>query len=1211
MSTQIGNITSWTGGISGSKKTGKPHSFSFGRSINFRSESSQITVLPKTTKISGSTVTDLPMWGEVACVGSLYFHGNTGNIYKINESDVVSKEYTVPDSQGNGLAYLPEDKYLYIPTNKSITRRSNACDTGEYFDTFLESSGGEPTNTKSITFASASSQSATRADTASLSITGDITLETYVKPTTMPTSGNQMAIMGKWDESGTLQSYKLSFVPVSNFFGNGTDGALTISGNTTDAPIDSACTGTAGTNTLSATNASFAAGQKVLIHQTQGTGAGTREIGEISSYTAGTITLAEELTATYTSGAQVLVLKQYSSVTVNSGVTWTAKAWNGTVGGILAFLCSGAIAINGTVTASAKGFRGASAVSSVNSAKQGEGTSGPAGTTGTAANGNGGGGGSANAVASSGGGGGGNGASGPTGGTGGGLAPGSGGSSSGSADLTTATFGGGGGGGGAGQAGGSGSGTGGGGGIGGGYLFMAGTSITVHASTGTVVSAGENGGNGSGTGNASGGGAGAGGSIDLFTQTGTLNTTRITAPGGSGGAKSSTGAHASAAAGGAGAAGRIHIAYATSYTGTTTPTIYAEQDAELSNADGYALRFYVSSNGTNSETYTQPIDDPTGYWNRFSVAWDASASTAYFYKNGAPLGTKVGAFTGIHDNASAFQLACYENSGGSLTGFYNGQMDDARVWNTLRTDSEIATYSNRVLSGVETGLVAYYEFEGGVTDSQTSGNNDLTANNTPTYSTDVPFSGVSTRGDEDVSISASGQTYTLSTALSEGATHRQTFVPTKEPIKSIALNIDTVGSGNWTVVIHDELNREAASLTVSNANLHTGIYEFIFSSSFRPVLNANYHLHVYDTTGDGAVVTGTLNDLETAYLKTYFQILVEDQYHPAKQFLNFLVIGNERYLAKLDAGSIYNPHRLIFPSGYRVRCLAYWRDYIVIGTVRGDAVTDTDEGKIFFWDGTSDTYAEPLDVPQGAINAIHGVQGKLRIAAGYRGKVLEYTGGEEARQIFKTPELADSDYIEIAPGAMTMYNNLLHMGSNLSTNSTTAHQGIYTWGKLDSEDADALGFDYPLSIGDQTSSNVKVGSLVPRGRKLYAGFQNGATYGIDVVDPSAQPYPTATLELLNADLGSIGGSMLPLVFKAEFLPLEADQSISIKYKPDRSTSWNTLTTQSNTGATEARATISRRVREVQFAVDITSSTTSPTIIGQTLEIDNEQHSRQA
>lgn len=73
--------------------------------------------------------------------------------------------------------------------------------------------------------------------------------------------------------------------------------------------IYSACSGTAGAYTLSATNASFAAGQEILIHQTQGTNAGQWERNTIQSYTAGTITLKNPLLGSYVSGAQVLAMR--------------------------------------------------------------------------------------------------------------------------------------------------------------------------------------------------------------------------------------------------------------------------------------------------------------------------------------------------------------------------------------------------------------------------------------------------------------------------------------------------------------------------------------------------------------------------------------------------------------------------------------------------------------------------------------------------------------------------------------------------------------------------------------------------------------------------------------------------------------------------------------------------------------------------------------
>ena len=175
-------------------------------------------------------------------------------------------------------------------------------------------------------------------------------------------------------------------------FGNGSDGVLTISTNTTDSPIDSSCSGTAGSTSLSATNANFAAGQLILIHQSRGTGAGNWELNKIASYTPGTITTLLPLANTYmdsgASQAQVLVVKQYSQVNINSGATWTAKAWNGDTGGILAFTCNGKVTIAGTISALGRGYRGPlSDIGSNLPGKQGEGEAGPGGTVSTSRNG--------------------------------------------------------------------------------------------------------------------------------------------------------------------------------------------------------------------------------------------------------------------------------------------------------------------------------------------------------------------------------------------------------------------------------------------------------------------------------------------------------------------------------------------------------------------------------------------------------------------------------------------------------------------------------------------------------------------------------------------------------------------------------------------------------------------------------------------------------
>lgn len=338
-------------------------------------------------------------------------------------------------------------------------------------------------------------------------------------------------------------------------FGDGSDGAYAPSTGT-DAPIDSACTGTISTNSLSATNASFSAGQIILIHQTRGTGAGQWELNRIASYTAGTITTKYPLTYGYVSGAQVLVIKQYRSALIDTGVTLTAKAWDGTVGGIVSWICNGLSSVVGTINLSYKRYRGGQAPGGA-PGNSGEGTSG-ASVAQYTANGSGGGGGGNGGGPEGGAGGGGHANS---GGDGTGTNHGSGGGTSGSVNLVTATFGGAGGS--TAQAQGYN------GGSGGGFCLIISPTITI---SGSITSNGEAGGGASGT--HSPGGGGSGGSILFKGKSITLGTS-ITA---SAGAAGTAGAGGSA---GGGSVGRIHADYFTSISGTTSPSLDSTQDRTL------------------------------------------------------------------------------------------------------------------------------------------------------------------------------------------------------------------------------------------------------------------------------------------------------------------------------------------------------------------------------------------------------------------------------------------------------------------------------------------------------------------------------------------------------------------------------------------------------------------------------------------------------
>lgn len=342
-------------------------------------------------------------------------------------------------------------------------------------------------------------------------------------------------------------------------FGNGKNGSPAVSGTINTYAT---CTGTATQSSLT-TTLSASEGDVILIHQTQGTGAGQWELNYVITDAGSTLTLAYPLAYTYGTGAQCVLVPQYTGGTLSGSVT--SQDWDGSTGGIVALMSNGDLTISGSITSSG-GYRGGSSHSPNISGTTGENSTGGLDTTQTAALGQAGGGGNVSVDNQrKGGGGGGYGTSGSNGGVQGSGGAGIGGGTAGSANNTTIFFGGGGGSG-SGEVGTSGGTA---GGKGGGAILIIAKNLTVSGSLNV------NGTNGVSNTDCGAGGGGAGGAVLIKTQVGTLGSSLITANAGAGGDGNYT------SDGGAGGVGRIHIDYYTSYTGTTTPTIDASQDTNL------------------------------------------------------------------------------------------------------------------------------------------------------------------------------------------------------------------------------------------------------------------------------------------------------------------------------------------------------------------------------------------------------------------------------------------------------------------------------------------------------------------------------------------------------------------------------------------------------------------------------------------------------
>lgn len=149
--------------------------------------------------------------------------------------------------------------------------------------------------------------------------------------------------------------------------------------------------------------------------------------------------------------------------------------------------------------------------------------------------------------------------------------------------------------------------------------------------------------------------------------------------------------------------------------------------------------YFANSDGAASDSLSVSQALTTATWQHIAVTWDGATKTAKFYYNGTQTGSsQVGTnVASIANTANPF-IVGQKNT----AGFYDGLVDEVRIWNTVRTQTEINNNKSVELVGNESGLVAYWKFNNDYLD-ETANNNDLTASGSPVFSSDVPFSGSS------------------------------------------------------------------------------------------------------------------------------------------------------------------------------------------------------------------------------------------------------------------------------------------------------------------------------------------------------------------------------------------------------------------------------------------------------------------------------------
>lgn len=151
-------------------------------------------------------------------------------------------------------------------------------------------------------------------------------------------------------------------------------------------------------------------------------------------------------------------------------------------------------------------------------------------------------------------------------------------------------------------------------------------------------------------------------------------------------------------------------------------TIFSKKNP-TANTPGYMFGFNNSNTSDLKLVFESAVEVVTsnrpvfaGEWNHVAVVVSANGTLATFYINGAIAGSSTITLTNA-SSVDEFIGAMDLNGTNSL----NGTLDELRIWNYALTGSDIILNIDNPLIGNETGLVAYFDFNQGISSGTNTG----------------------------------------------------------------------------------------------------------------------------------------------------------------------------------------------------------------------------------------------------------------------------------------------------------------------------------------------------------------------------------------------------------------------------------------------------------------------------------------------------------
>ncbi|MDX1535852.1 MAG: LamG-like jellyroll fold domain-containing protein, partial [Candidatus Spechtbacterales bacterium] len=244
------------------------------------------------------------------------------------------------------------------------------------------------------------------------------------------------------------------------------------------------------------------------------------------------------------------------------------------------------------------------------------------------------------------------------------------------------------------------------------------------------------------------------------------------------------------------------------------------------------IRFRLKTNGTTSTLIASSGPLSTNTWTHVAATYDGSQMK--LYKDGTLIGSASKTGTLSTNNTVPVWIGANPDS----SNFWKGQVDDVRIWNTARTQTQIQNSMSSELSS-QSGLFAYYKFNEGtgqtIGDSSgnsrngTLGSTSSSDTSDPTWASTAPDNTAPTISNINAS-GITGSSATITWTTSEQADSQVEFgtttsLGTNTPLVTTMQTSHTINLSSLTAdttYYYTVKSKDAAgNLAVSSQNMFT------------------------------------------------------------------------------------------------------------------------------------------------------------------------------------------------------------------------------------------------------------------------------------------------------------------------------------------------------------------------------------------------------